>query len=192
MALDAQENFYLGGVTISSNFPVTAGAPQPSSPAPAGDEDIFIAKFATTPDGRWRSPGPWRSMPRRITVDETAGTAVINVTRSGGANGAVSVTCTAAVAGGDTATAGVDFTATTVTLNWADGDAANKTCAIPIANDTRGRERRDVHGDAGQSHGRRGTRCALESATVTITDDDVAPVAAARHRAVQSRELQRQ
>ena len=47
----------MAGVDQLSNFPVTAGAPHPSKPVPAGDEDMFIAKFATTPGTPVSLPG---------------------------------------------------------------------------------------------------------------------------------------
>ncbi len=67
-------------------------------------------------------------------VEEDVGTASITVRRTGGSDCAVSVRCKT-VSGG-TATAGQDYTDTEVTLNWADGDTANKNCPIPIIDDT--------------------------------------------------------
>ena len=73
-----------------------------------------------------------------LTYDITEGAAAtvpvtITVKRTGGSLGAVSVDC---VVTGGTATSGADYTAPgTVTLNWADGDAADKTFTIDILND---------------------------------------------------------
>ena len=67
------------------------------------------------------------------TVAEDVGTATITVTRSGGSYGVVGVSY--ATSNG-TATAGSDYTATTGTLSWDDGDYADKTFTIPIINDT--------------------------------------------------------
>jgi hypothetical protein len=67
------------------------------------------------------------------SVTEGTPTATITVTRTGGNDGAVSVTCST-VAGG-TATAGSDYAATTQVISFADQDAAPKTCSIPITND---------------------------------------------------------
>ena len=175
VALDAQENFYLGGVTSSSNFPVTAGAPQTVKAGAAGADDTFIAKFSTTPASPAAQPGTLALNAAAYAVNENGGTAVINVTRSGGADGAVSVTCSAAAAGGDTATAGTDFTASSVTLNWADGDAASKGCDVAIANDAAIENAEtftvSLSGPTGGA-----ALGASSSATVTINDDDVAPV----------------
>jgi hypothetical protein len=43
---------------------------------------------------------------------------------------------TAATVGGGTATAGADYTVTSVSLNWPDGDTSSKTLAVPIIDDT--------------------------------------------------------
>ena len=55
------------------------------------------------------------------------------MTRAGGSAGAVGVTF--ATSNG-TATAPSDYTAVTQTVNFANGDIANKTVTIPILNDT--------------------------------------------------------
>lgn len=65
------------------------------------------------------------------SVNESAGTLTLNVTRTGSTTGAASVKYASAVG---TATA-ADFTATSGTLNWAAGDAGSKTITVPIAND---------------------------------------------------------
>jgi hypothetical protein len=66
------------------------------------------------------------------SVSEVAGSVDIVVTRSGGSTGALSV-AVATEAG--TATAGQDFTATSTTVQFADGDAADKIVSIPLVND---------------------------------------------------------
>ncbi len=182
MAIDDQENLYIAGTTTSSNYPVTAGVPHQLKPGPAGDEDMYIAKFATTPGTPVSLPGTLAFSAATFGVGEAAGNASLTVTRTGGANGAVSVSCSAAAAGSDTATGGADFTATTLTLNWADGDAANKSCDIPIGNDAAvenaetftvtlcqshggdTRRSRDGHGD--HHRRRRGARARAQPGTV--------------------------
>ena len=66
------------------------------------------------------------------SVSEGAGTVNIAVTRTGGSTGAVSV-AVATEAG--SATAGQDFVATSTTVQFADGDAADKIVAIALMND---------------------------------------------------------
>jgi Protein of unknown function (DUF3500)/Calx-beta domain len=64
-------------------------------------------------------------------VLEGAGSANIEVQRTGGSDGAVSVAY--AVTGG-TASNGTDYQSVSGVLNWSDGDAASKTIAIPVFN----------------------------------------------------------
>lgn len=61
-------------------------------------------------------------------------TAIITVVRTGGSSGAVGATVSATVGG--TATTGADFTFTSTTLSWADGDGASKSFTIPILADS--------------------------------------------------------
>ena len=63
-----------------------------------------------------------------VTVNEDVGTAELAIHRSGG-SGAVSVDWHTE---DDTATAGVNYTASSGTANWADGDTATKYAEVPI------------------------------------------------------------
>jgi len=67
------------------------------------------------------------------TVAQSAGSLSVTVNRTGGSSGAVGVAY--ATANG-TAIAGTDYTATSGTLQWADGDAASKHFSIPVSNAT--------------------------------------------------------
>jgi choice-of-anchor B domain-containing protein len=67
-----------------------------------------------------------------LLVGESAGILAISVRRSGGVQGQVSVDF--ATADG-TAQAGSDYTATSGTLTWAQGDAADKRIFVPINDD---------------------------------------------------------
>lgn len=79
------------------------------------------------------SPGTLQFASTAVTVAEDVGNAVLTVNRSAGATGASSVQYQTIA---NTALAGNDFTTTTGTLNWADGDFAPKTISVPIINDT--------------------------------------------------------
>jgi hypothetical protein len=175
MTVDAAENIYLAGLTASSNYPVTAGVFQPVKAGAAGSEDMFIAKFSTTPAGPVAQPGTLAFSAATFSVGEAAGTASVTVSRSGGTTGAVSATCTAASGGGDTAVAGSDYTSGASIVSWADGDAANKTCSVAISNDAavESAETFTVTLSAPTGGASLG---APANATVTITDDDTAPV----------------
>lgn len=66
-------------------------------------------------------------------VGEAAGRAVVTVERTGGAQGAASVTV--ATSPGGTATAGEDFTAASLRLSWADGVRGNRSFEVEILDD---------------------------------------------------------
>ncbi|MCK4586938.1 MAG: S8 family serine peptidase [Gammaproteobacteria bacterium] len=68
------------------------------------------------------------------SFNENAGVASVDVTRTIGSFGAVSVYCFSSDIIGQ-AVAGVDYTAVGSTLNWLDNDVANKTCSITINDD---------------------------------------------------------
>lgn len=104
------------------------------------------------------------------SVGEAAGTLTVSVSRTVTALGTASVSY--ATSNG-TATAGADYTATSGTLNWANGDSANKTFTVTILNDStyEGNEAFTLtlsNPTAGATIGSPST------ATATIFDDDVA------------------
>lgn len=90
---------------------------------------IMVARLLANGD----APGVLGLVTYHGEVTEALGTAVVAVRRTGGSAGAVSVDYNTA---GGSATSGVDFTATTGTLAWQDGDTAEKTIEIPILADT--------------------------------------------------------
>jgi hypothetical protein len=67
------------------------------------------------------------------TVSQSAGTATVTVFRTAGSSTAISV---AYATSNGTAVAGTDFTTTSGTLNWANGDTTSKTFSVPIRNAT--------------------------------------------------------
>jgi uncharacterized protein (DUF1800 family) len=67
------------------------------------------------------------------SLSQSAGSLTVHVTRSDGTSGAVGVSY--ATADGS-AKAGMDYTAATGTLSWADGDSGTKTVAIPVSDAT--------------------------------------------------------
>lgn len=86
----------------------------------------------TISDNDVAGPGSLQFNSSGYSVDETAGTVTITVTRTGGSSGAASVNYATS---NDTALAGSDYTSTSGTLNWADGDSADKTFTVSITND---------------------------------------------------------
>ena len=101
-------------------------------------------------------------------VAEGAGSVQLTVTRTGGSFGAISVSY--ATAGGS-ATAADDFTATSGTLNWADGDVAAKSITVPIVNDVLN-EPNETFTVTLTSPTGGATLGSPATNTVTITDDD--------------------
>ncbi len=77
------------------------------------------------------APGAFNFSSGSYAAGEAAGSVLVTVTRSGGSDGAVSVSF--ATSDG-TALAGVDYTATAVVLSWVAGDAADQHVSIPILN----------------------------------------------------------
>ena len=97
---------------------------------------------------------------------ESAGTATITVTRTGGSSGALSVTY--GTSNGTATTA--DYTAASGTLTWAGGDASSKTFTVTILNDSASEGNETVHLTlTGSALGTPST------AILTIQDDDAAP-----------------
>jgi hypothetical protein len=82
----------------------------------------------------WRANNPPGSMQHAApaaSVLKNAGTALLSVTRTGGGTGPVSVNFSTA---NGTALASTDYTATSGTLTWADGDTTPKTIAVSLLN----------------------------------------------------------
>ena len=76
-------------------------------------------------------PGVMQFATAAISVPKNSGVATLDVTRTGGSIGPVGVNF--ATADG-TALAGIDYTATSGTLSWSDGDTASKIITIPLLN----------------------------------------------------------
>ncbi|MDH4275562.1 MAG: S8 family serine peptidase, partial [Gammaproteobacteria bacterium] len=104
-------------------------------------------------------------------VNENAGTASIVVDRVGGSAGAIGVTY--ATADG-TAASGADYTYTSGTLSWTNGDIASKTLSISITDDIviEGNETLSI----GLSNATGGATINGTTATLTINDNDSAGV----------------
>ena len=131
--------------------------------------DTFAAVTPTT--APVATPGTLQFSAATYSVTENAGTATITITRAGGTSGAVGVSF--ATSNGS-ATAGGDYTGASGTLSWTAGDAANKSFAITIANDTAVEGAETVNLSLSNPTGG-ATLGAPASATLTINDDDLPP-----------------
>ena len=121
-----------------------------------GGSDASISSLAMQPDGKillggdvmqfqgsandrayWRFFGglPGRPGTIQFGTESVAGiegaNALVSVARTGGSSGVVSVGYSTVIDSADTS----DFTATSGTLTWADGDTAAKTISVPILAD---------------------------------------------------------
>lgn len=163
----AAGQLYVAGYTGPA-FPQTSGGAQPAIGSPGGDG--FVSRMTLDLLGA-SSPGVLQVSPATYAVEEGDTVVQVSVTRTGGTDGAASVSY--ATSDG-TATAGADYTATTGTLNWAAGDGATKTIGIPVLEDTDVESAETITLTLSNATGAMlGTPAA---ATITINDDDVAPV----------------
>ncbi|HYU35007.1 MAG TPA: Calx-beta domain-containing protein [Thermoanaerobaculia bacterium] len=114
------------------------------------------------------NPGVLQLSASAYSVNENAGTVTITVTRTGGSDGAVSVSYATS---DDTAGSPADFTAAGGMLNWADGDTAPKTFQVTIADDLL--DEPDETFGVTLSNPQAATLGTPAAATVTILDDDL-------------------
>jgi hypothetical protein len=117
------------------------------------------------------APGTLQFSAATYSVGESGGSATVTVTRTNGTSSAVSVNY--ATSNG-TATAGSDYTASSGTLNWADGDGASKTLTVPITNDALDEADETVSLTLSTPTGG-ATLGSQTTAVLTITDDDPTP-----------------
>jgi hypothetical protein len=127
---DSNGDVYVGGATQSIDFPGTAGGAEPVAPGATSNGVIsgYIARLSADL-AAVAQPGALQFSAATYTAADTSGNASITVTRTGGSNGAVSVSF--ATSDG-TGKAGTDYTATSQTVSFAAGDTAAKTVSVPI------------------------------------------------------------
>jgi hypothetical protein len=109
------------------------------------------------------------------TVAQSAGSLTVSVNRAGGSSGAISV---AYVTANGTAVAGRDYTASSGTLQWADGDASSKTFSVAISNATPFSISKTFAVELSNASGT--NLGSPSSANVTISGDASAPVGSLR------------
>lgn len=146
----------LNGAAVSRFGRLTSAGANDTVFLAAGGHGDSVEDFAFAPDGRvvfggnfasfqgsaddgplWRFYAGLASLPGTVQLSAEAQSGVegttlnITATRTGGTLGAINVGYSTVVG---TAT-GADFTATTGSLSWSNGDSAAKTISIPIAAD---------------------------------------------------------
>jgi hypothetical protein len=163
------------GVSVNSDTSITVTAPAQAAGtvhvtvrSPYGTS-VAVSADQFTYTSSTPQPGQLQFGAATYSVAENGGSVTLTVTRTGGSSGAVSVAY--ATANG-TATAGADYTATSGTLNFADGQTS-QTITVPVIDDTlvEGNETFSV---ALSSPGGGATLGSPAAATVTIVDNDVA------------------
>lgn len=175
---------YGEGKTYLKSFDVTTDASgsvpfltQLSSPLPVGTvltataTDSFGNTSEFSPCGLIEGPGAFGFTTGFTSVSEAAGSLALRVLRTGGSFGAVSVSY--ATASG-TATAGADFTSTSGTLTFADGQT-EATINIPILQDVLYDPAESFTVTLSNPTGG-ATLTSPSTINVTINDDDPAPV----------------
>lgn len=104
----------------------TIGNPVPRPTNPPQALATLLQSWKTT-----HPPGVIQFAVSAITVPKNSGVATLDVTRTSGSIGPVGVNY--ATADG-TALAGIDYSATSGTLSWSDGDVAPKLVTVPLLN----------------------------------------------------------
>jgi hypothetical protein len=113
------------------------------------------------------TPGVLQLTASAYSVNENGGTVTITATRTGGSDGAVSVSYATSPG---IATSPADFAAAAGVLNWADGDAAPRTFQVTIVNDAL--DEVDETFGVALSNPQVAMLGTPSSAAVTILDDD--------------------
>jgi len=137
---------------------------------PTGNAVLGSPATATATIADSDVPGTLQFTVASLGVTEGVGaSALLQVSRTGGSAGAASVRCT--TSNGSALTPG-DYTHTDVTLTWASGDTASKSCTIPIANDAIDEGATAETFGVALTMATGATLGTPTSATVSITDDD--------------------
>ena len=157
-------------ITINVTAPNTAGILTNSVKVSADTKDSNITNnnsTETTQVNTGAVPGTLQFSLANYNINENAGTAIIVATRTGGTSGAVSVNY--ATSNG-TAKAGSDYTTSSGTLKWTNGDSANKTFTISIIDDNEVETDETVNLTLSNAIGAKlGSQ---KTATLTIKDND--------------------
>ena len=99
-------------------------------PSPASSAAPVSGAGTSSQVGQKQSEGAISFSAPAYTVSQSARIVVIAAARVAGSTGAVTVNYSTS---NGSASAGADYTMSSGTLNWKDGDTANKTLSIPIA-----------------------------------------------------------
>src|SRR6185295_7397479 len=125
------------------------------------------------------TPGSIQFASATFSVSESGSSATINVTRTGGTSGAVSINYATAngtaTGGAGCSGGGIDYISKTGTLSWADGDATDKSFTVTPCDDLQA-ESSETIALSLSNPANGATLGSASSATLTITDDDTATI----------------
>ena len=127
--LKALGTYALNGAGVASMTFTPAAATYAITASYSGDGDYFKNSNSATRNLDVQDLPTVQFSAKSVNVKDTAGSVTLKVQRVGSTLGAVAVGY--ATANG-TATSGVDYTAKSGTLNWAVGNAADKTVTITV------------------------------------------------------------
>jgi len=152
------------------NTPGTFGYHCQVHGSPTGGMHGTVTVREADDDGGGSGPGTLSIDPAAYTVDESAGTVDLTVTRSGGSDGKVTVKI---ATGTGSASKGKDFLPRTSVLTWLDGDGAAKTFTVTVKQDTLIEQDESFAVTLTKVTG--GATIGTGGASVTIHDDDGCP-----------------
>lgn len=157
---------YLTATVTDISDTSTPMPPGAAAAGPANNTSEFSAPILV-PAGP--SAGEVAFVSATYSVGEGAGTATITVRRTNGTAGPIAVSY-ASIVGGSAAVAS-DYTAATGTVSWADGQSADQTFPVAIANDAMQESAETVQLQLSNPTG--GAMLGAQAtAMLTITDDD--------------------
>lgn len=136
-----------------------------------GDGGAGTTTSAPGPQKVAPTPGTLQFSAATYSVNESAGSATLQITRTGGSD--TSVVATVSLTAG-TATAGQDFTATPASVTFVEGDAATKSVTIPIVNDAAVEAAESFTATLSLQASSLATLGSPSTTTVTIQNDDIA------------------
>ncbi|HJQ25162.1 MAG TPA: C25 family cysteine peptidase, partial [Blastocatellia bacterium] len=160
------------GVTSLYDITASMGHGTLGNFALSGSASNYVAGAPLTYDANCSSGTlQFSGAPYTTTETDSDHTFTVNVSRTGGSGGAVSVNY--AVTNG-TATAGSDYTVSPAsgTLSWASGDTANKSITITVKGDTVAETNETINLTLSSATGG-ATIGTPNPTTLTITDDDI-------------------
>ncbi|MFK8112025.1 MAG: DUF4347 domain-containing protein [Rubripirellula sp.] len=165
------DRLVIDGATYQTEAPnvFSTGTWQNGSTTPGFKEDEMLHTNGYFQYGNSTDPGVIALETSTITVNEDDGSAIARVIRSGGSDGTITVDYNTQPG---SASAGSDYTTTTGTLTFADGETV-QSIVIPITNDSQPEPTEQFNVTIDNVIGG-ATLLVPRTATITIVDDQVA------------------